>query len=293
MAYHGPMTARRKVEELALELQRYGIQLPPGGSVRAAGFGDSPELSDHLLSLVRSGRKRGGASLLWAVEADGELPPKAGDIEIVLDHRDAPRFVTRITQVQIVPFAEVAAEFAAREGQGDGSLAHWRKAHWEFFSRECRRLGREPSETMPVVCSSFELLSVVPTSRLGDWAICVGVLMASLGVLGAYVPEVFVAVVSFFQAAPMIYVAAAARVAAGVILWLASRESKTPMFFRVLGAFIVAGGILTPIAGAWLGRTILHMWASYGDSMVRTWGLIATALGVFIIYSVMSKRQSA
>ena len=113
--------------------------------------------------------KRAASSLLWTDEANQTTVPNVGDIEIV-EERNAPRFVTRITQVDVVPFEEVAASFAAREGEGDGSLEHWRKAHWELFSRECRRLGREPIDTMPVVCSSFELLSVVPTSRLGDWA---------------------------------------------------------------------------------------------------------------------------
>jgi uncharacterized protein YhfF len=56
-----------------------------------------------------------------------------------------------------VPFKQVSAEFAAREGEGDGSLQSWRESHWDFFSRECRRLGRAPNEAMPVVCTSFDL----------------------------------------------------------------------------------------------------------------------------------------
>ena len=47
------------------------------------------------------------------------------------------------------------------EGEGDGSLAYWRDAHWAFFSRECARIGRAPSEAMPVVCSVFEVLAIV------------------------------------------------------------------------------------------------------------------------------------
>jgi hypothetical protein len=129
-------------------------------------------------------------------------------------------------------------------------------------------------------------------SRVGHWAICVGVLMASLGMLGAYLPNEFVAVVRFFQAPPMIYVAALVRIAIGVILWLAARDSRTPLFFQVLGAFVFVGGALTPFFGSAIGRTIIDMWVSYGHAMVRTWGLIATCLGVFIIYSVMSARPS-
>ena len=82
------------------------------------------------------------------------------DIEIVVDHRNEPALITRITQVQVLPYGEVTAEYAAIEGEGDGSLAYWREAHWAFFSRECRRLGREPT------------LSKLPLSRIDeDWQI--------------------------------------------------------------------------------------------------------------------------
>ena len=42
-----------------------------------------------------------------------------------------------------MPFSEVDADFAATEGEGDGSLAYWQRAHKAFFGRECQRLGRE------------------------------------------------------------------------------------------------------------------------------------------------------
>lgn len=99
---------------------------------------------------------------MWAIEADGEALSEVGDIEIVVDHRNEPVFVTRITSVAVVPYSEVTAEYAAIEGEGDGSLEYWRKAHWDFFSRECQRIGRQPSESMPVVCGVFEVLNVVP-----------------------------------------------------------------------------------------------------------------------------------
>lgn len=149
-----------KVEDLAPVLQRQGIVLP-SGAIRVGGFGDSPALSEELLSLIRSGVKRGGASLLWAHDADADPVPTVGEVEIVVDHLNAPALVTRIIEVEVVPFDQVSARFAAREGEGDGSLAYWREAHWSFFSRECQRIGRVPSHTMPVVCSSFEVLNVV------------------------------------------------------------------------------------------------------------------------------------
>jgi len=138
-----------------------GVEVPCG-TVRVDGYGDSPELSASLLELIRAGQKRAGTSLLWMYEAENEALPEIGQVEIVVDHRNEPALVTRITQVQVVPYCEVTAEYAAIEGEGDGSLEYWRRAHWAFFSRECRRMGREPAESMPVVCSVFEVLNVLP-----------------------------------------------------------------------------------------------------------------------------------
>jgi uncharacterized protein YhfF len=66
--------------------------------------------------------------------------------------------------VEVVPFCEVTADYAAIEGEGDGSLEYWRRAHWSFFSRECIRIAREPNERMPVVCSVLEVLNVLPSA---------------------------------------------------------------------------------------------------------------------------------
>jgi uncharacterized protein YhfF len=155
------MTSLPSVTDLVAKLRARGVELPPG-PVRVDSYGDSPELSTSLLELIRAGRKRAGTSLLWAMEAEGDLIPEAGQVEIIVDHRDEPAIVTRLTEVQVVPYDQVTSEYAAIEGEGDGSLDYWRKAHWAFFSRECQRIGREPSETMPVVCSVFEVLTVLP-----------------------------------------------------------------------------------------------------------------------------------
>lgn len=99
------------------KLQALGITLPPG-PVRLDGYGDSATLSEELLDLIRQGRKRAGTSLLWALEAENEQLPRAGDIEVVLDHRNEPALITRIGQVNVVPYSDVSSEYAAIEGEG-------------------------------------------------------------------------------------------------------------------------------------------------------------------------------
>ena len=149
------------VEDILGQLHALGIELPPG-RVRVDGYGDSEALSDELLALIRSGRKRAGTGLLWLHQIENDPPAQPGDIEIVITHRGDPAIVTRIVSVDIVPYADVTAEYAAIEGEGDGSLTYWREAHWAYFSRECARIGREPSQSMPVVCCVFEVLNVLP-----------------------------------------------------------------------------------------------------------------------------------
>ena len=155
------MNAMPSLPSLVETLSDLGIALPPG-RLRVDGYGDSAELSESLLQLIRSGRKRAGTGLLWAYEHDGEEIARTGDVEIVIDHRNDPALVTRIISAEVVPYGEVTGEYAAIEGEGDGSLEYWRKAHWAFFSRECERIGRDPRESMPVICCVFEVLDVVP-----------------------------------------------------------------------------------------------------------------------------------
>lgn len=146
---------------LLAKLAAAGISVPPG-RLRVDGYGDSPALSEALIELIRSGPKRARTGLLWAMERDGDAMPQVGDIEIVVDHADEPALVTRITRVDLLPFDQVSAEYAAVEGEDDGSLESWREGHWRFFARECARIGREPAQDMPVVCAVFELLASVP-----------------------------------------------------------------------------------------------------------------------------------
>jgi len=146
------------IQILIDDLAARGIALP-SGRVFLDEFGDSPELSRELLGLIRGGGKRAGASLLWTHEHEGESVPPVGDIGIVLDDLKRPAPVTRVTCVDVRAFENVTAEYAAIKGEGDGSLEHWRRGHWAFFSRECAAIGRTPDASMPIVCAVFEVLN--------------------------------------------------------------------------------------------------------------------------------------
>ena len=121
-------------------------------------FDDNEPSANGLAELVVAGRKRATAALLWAHESEGKRIPEAGDLSIVTDFNGNEACVIETRRVDIVPFSEVTAEFAATEGEGDGSLKYWRQAHEAFFDRECKRIGRPPEPNMPVVCERFEVV---------------------------------------------------------------------------------------------------------------------------------------
>jgi uncharacterized protein YhfF len=132
----------------------------PARFYEAFHFCDSEELADSLAELVLAGTKRATAGSLWAYEHEGKRPPRPGDLSVVTNWAGSPLCVIETIQVEIVPFKEVSAEFAATEGEGDGSLEYWREAHTSYFSRECTSIGRTFTETMLVACEQFKVVFV-------------------------------------------------------------------------------------------------------------------------------------
>ena len=121
-------------------------------------FGDTESLANELAALVLAGAKRATASLLWSYEADSKPMPKPGHLSIVEHWSGEPVCVIETSSVAVLPFEEVGPEFAATEGEGDGSLESWRSGHWAYFGRECTRIGKMPSASMPIVCECFKVI---------------------------------------------------------------------------------------------------------------------------------------
>lgn len=122
------------------------------------GFGDSPGMADELGHLVAAGEKTATASALWPIEHGVESMPTVGDLSVVLDGSGDPLCVIETVTVDVVPFDEVDEEFARAEGEGFVSVADWREAHWNYYSRTLRHLDLEPTQEMPVVCERFRVV---------------------------------------------------------------------------------------------------------------------------------------
>jgi uncharacterized protein YhfF len=130
----------------------------------AFGFGGEGEIADELAALVLAGKKRATASLPVEYTSLNEPLPKVGDLSIILNGKGDPVAIVERISVEAVPFQAVSAEFAAYEGEGDGSLKYWREAHTWYFSSVFARLGGKLEESTTVLCQRFQLVWPRPSN---------------------------------------------------------------------------------------------------------------------------------
>lgn len=150
--------SRNREREILHELEHAGISL--GDRFRFEHFGNTPELASHLGALVASGTKTATSSWQAVYAHHGLACPRVGDVEIICDYAGALLAVIEIVEVSVLPFEEVGEEHARLEGEGDQSLAHWRRVHRAYFRGDCEAMGTEFSERDSVLCQRFRLLYV-------------------------------------------------------------------------------------------------------------------------------------
>lgn len=126
-------------------------------------FCDNEQDADACAELVLRGKKTATAPSVWGLEARNEPLPEVGDLHVVTNWAGEAVCVIRTTSVEVVSFREVGPEHAAAEGEGDGSLAFWRRVHWDYYQRELEGTPFVAHEEMPVVCERFEV--VHPSDR--------------------------------------------------------------------------------------------------------------------------------
>ena len=125
-------------------------------TLRSFACGDGPALADELLDLVLTGVKTATCST-----EDEPNTSRPGERWIVLDGRGMPRCVIETTEVAYRRYSDVDAAFAHDEGEGDRSLAYWRKAHRQYFGRQGKF-----SEDMMLMCERFRLVEILADHRV-------------------------------------------------------------------------------------------------------------------------------
>lgn len=121
-------------------------------------FCATKEEADACALLVVQKVKQATSPSLWWFEKYDERFPEIGDLSIVTDWDNEPKAVIKTTAVTIVKFKDVTDAYAFIEGEGDKSLAYWKKVHWDYYANEMKVFGDYPDEEMDVVCEYFETI---------------------------------------------------------------------------------------------------------------------------------------
>lgn len=119
-------------------------------------FCDNKKDANTCLKLVLKGVKRATSHSLLGLQYRKEPLPKIGDFTIITDWDGNARCIVRTVAVELKPFFSIRESYAKLEGEGDKSLAYWKKTHWDYYTRELEPFGRVPRESMIVVCEIFE-----------------------------------------------------------------------------------------------------------------------------------------
>ena len=93
-----------------------------GDKINAWAFGVEP---DQLADLVLRGEKTATASAYELYKIENEPLPQAGTFDVILDSQGRAVCIIKITKVSVVPFCQVSADHAFKEGEGDKSLTYW------------------------------------------------------------------------------------------------------------------------------------------------------------------------
>ena len=123
-----------------------------GDTIDAWAFGAS---ADELADLVLCGEKTATSSAYEFYKLENEPLPQAGSFDVILDSQEKAVCIVEITKVAVLPFNEVSADHAFKEGEGDKSLAYWQQVHQAFFTECLAEAGLEFSQEMGVVLEEF------------------------------------------------------------------------------------------------------------------------------------------
>ena len=113
---------------------------------------------DLLAHLVENGKKTATSSAYPLYELKNEPLPKVGEYSVILDSNKNAVCVIQTDKVAIVPFNQVSAEHAYKEGEGDKSLDFWREIHEKFFTRCMEKASLKFTSEMKVVCEEFKVV---------------------------------------------------------------------------------------------------------------------------------------
>ncbi len=119
-------------------------------------FCDNEKDANECAELVVNGIKQATATSLWWFEYHKEALPKPGDLAIITDWDGNAKAIIETIKITPTPYNKITAAFAITEGEGDKSLAYWKKVHKAYYTREMKPHNADFDENMMIICEYFK-----------------------------------------------------------------------------------------------------------------------------------------
>lgn len=150
-----------EIKDIYTELMLGGYE-PEINNFDVFYFGSGAQMAAKLAHLVVKGQKRGTAGWVKTHEKTNTFIPKAGGISLVTDGFGIPLCFIKTIKVDFIQFKDVTALMARIEGEGDLSLADWKKGHKNFWETYDSQEINEPfTEDEIIFFETFELIKVL------------------------------------------------------------------------------------------------------------------------------------
>jgi uncharacterized protein YhfF len=119
-------------------------------------IGATPASADAGAALILNGTKTATSSAHWEYP-DGRIP-FAGALSVLLDGGNHARAIVETARIEIMPFGLVDDRFASQYGEGDRTLAWWRKEIGAWYREAAARHGEIFSNATPIICEWFAVV---------------------------------------------------------------------------------------------------------------------------------------
>jgi uncharacterized protein YhfF len=119
-------------------------------------IGGAPETADEGAMLILNGTKTLTSSPFWDYP-DGKIP-FVGALGVLLDGLRRPRGIVETTRVEILPFGAITEEMARAYGEGERTVAWWRRVMGAFYRASAARHDAILTDDTPHIWEWFTVV---------------------------------------------------------------------------------------------------------------------------------------
>ena len=120
----------------------------------------------------------------------------------------------------------------------------------------------------------------------------VGLFIIAVGGIGVVAPHSLESIARHVATPIGLYLAAAFRVAIGILLIRVAAASRWPRLLRALGVVAIVVGVITLFLGVDRARAMVDLWSGQGPVFMRFWPALAVLFGAIIVLAVVPRRPA-